>query len=316
MFIYIGLGVAKYLFKEFNYTHEDRDRLSKMLLKWLSDQPSFTKHEGVDHFVVLGRLTWDFRRTDDDDSGWGTSFLYMPSMKNVLRLSMEKHTSDFLEESVPYPTGFHPRSESDIKQWQSFLRSRQRTTLFSFAGAKRDKIKNDFRRVLMDYCSNEDSCRTVDCGSLSCSDGSPAILETFLDSEFCLQPKGDGVTRRSMFDCMIAGSVPVYFWKETFKDQYAWHLPWVSETFTVYIDHNEVRDSNGTMIKKVLEGIHKDNVREMRETLINLMPKLLYASYGLENVRDAFDVTVDRVLRRLRTRMKHLLSEGQVNSHI
>ncbi|CAN4109945.1 unnamed protein product [Withania somnifera] len=296
---YAGLDISKYLW--FN-TAKDRDRKSELVLDWLKMQPTFTRSKGVDHFIMLGRLTWDFRRLTDNDSDWGSSLLQMPLMKNVFRISVEKHQNDDLEESVPYPTAFHPRSESDIVQWQAYIRNYKRSKLFSFVGSKREKIKNDFRGVLMDYCKTEENCRAVDCATTVCSDGAPAIMEAFLDSDFCLQPRGDGLTRRSMFDCMLAGSIPVYFWKGTFKGQYEWHLPWMPETYTVYIDHKDVRDSNGTWILKVLERIHKDKVKEMRETLINLLPKFVYAQSGadLGSLKDAFDITFDRVLTRLK----------------
>ncbi|CAH9072728.1 unnamed protein product [Cuscuta epithymum] len=309
---YAGIAVGRYLFTEFNYTYQDRDRYCEMFLDWLEEQPTYIKHKGVDHFIVLGRLTWDFRRLADNDGDWGTSFLYMPRMKNVFRLGVEKHDKDRLEESVPYPTGFHPRSEADIRQWQSHVRSQKRDSLFTFVGAKRHKIKNDFRGMLMDYCIDEEACRAVDCSAVMCSDGSPAVFDSFLHSDFCLQPKGDGMTRRSIYDCMISGAIPVYFWEGTFKDQYVWHLPWRSETFSVYIDNAGVRNSNGTMIREVLEGVHRENVRQMRETIIDLMPEIVYASRkeGLGNVRDAFDVTLDRVLKRLKARKWHLVSRN------
>ncbi|MCD7471837.1 hypothetical protein HAX54_012566 [Datura stramonium] len=154
------------------------------------------------------KLTWAFRRKTDDDSDWGTSFLRMPLMKNVLRLSVEKNPWDDLEVSVPYPTAFHPQFETEIKEWQDSVRT---------------------RGVL----------QGGDCSAVHCYDGAPAILEAFLDSDFCLQPKGDGFTRRSMFDCMLAGSIPVYFWEGSFKSQYEWHLPLPSEDYSVYMDHNE-----------------------------------------------------------------------------
>ncbi|RAL41844.1 hypothetical protein DM860_009026 [Cuscuta australis] len=309
---YAGIAVGRYLFTEFNYTYQDRDRYCEMFLDWLEEQPSYAEYRGADHFIVLGRLTWDFRRLTDNSSDWGSSFLYMPRMKNVFRLGPEKHVKDRIEESVPYPTGFHPRSESDIREWQRHVRSQKRDSLFTFVGGKRQIFKRDFRRLLMDYCSRDEACRAVDCSAASCAEGSPAVFDAFLHSDFCLQPRGDGMARRSMFDCMISGAIPVYFWKGSFKDQYVWHLPWISETFSVYIGHDDVRKSNGTAIREVLEGVHRDNVRQMRETIIELIPRLVYGGRkeGLGTVGDAFDVTLDRVLKRLKARKSHLLSRA------
>lgn len=302
---YPGLAIGKYLW--FNYTAKDRDRPSEMLLDWLTKQPYWRKRNGADHVFVFGRLTWDFRRQTDKDSEWGTRLIYMPLMKDVMKITVERSPWDELEFSVPYPTSFHPRSGSDVVQWQSYIRARTRHSLFTFVGATRNKIKNDFRGLLMNYCkklAETGSCRAVDCSVTKCADGAPAILEAFLDSEFCLQPKGDGSTRRSFFDCMLAGSIPVYFWEGSFKGQYEWHMPLNAKTYSVFIDHNDVRNGeNGTIsIKKVLEGYSKEEVKKMRETIIDFIPKLLYAesskSLG-DNTKDAFDITIEKVLRKI-----------------
>ncbi|KAG8387135.1 hypothetical protein BUALT_Bualt03G0221800 [Buddleja alternifolia] len=297
---YVGLAVGKYLW--FNYTSKDRDFHSVEMLNWVSSQPPWKNSNGSDHFIMLGRLTWDFRRLSDNDNEWGTRFIYMPLMKNVLRLAVERSRWDELEISVPYPTSFHPRSESDIRQWQSLIRTRKRSSLFTFVGATRKKIKNDFRGVLMNYCKNESSsCRVVDCSVTHCYDGAPAILEAFLDSDFCFQPKGDGFTRRSMFDCMLAGSIPVYFWKGSFEYQYEWHLPTSANTYSVLIDRNDVRNDT-SIIRRVLESYSVQEVAKMRETIVEFLPRFLYSrsNTDLGNVEDAFDIAMDGVLRKFK----------------
>lgn len=309
---YVGLAVGKYLW--FNHTAKDRDRHSLIMLNWVKEQPSWKRTNGSDHFIMLGRLTWDFRRLHDSDTEWGTSFIYMPLMKNVLHLTVERSQWDELEFSVPYPTAFHPRSQSDIQQWQSFIRARKRSSLFCFVGATRKSFKNDFRGLLMNYCKNEsDSCRLVDCSVTHCYDGAPVILKTFLDSDFCLQPKGDGFTRRSTFDCMLSGAIPVYFWEGSFKDQYQWHLPGAAEAYSVFIDNNGVR--NGTDIRSVLERYSREEVNKMRETIIDFMPKFLYSSSNadLGSVKDAFDIAMDGVLRRF-MEQKRSASDKEVNT--
>lgn len=181
------------------------------------------------------------------------------------------------------------------------MRNRNRTKLFCFAGAKRGAIENDFRGLLLSHCQNEsESCRVVDCAGTRCSNGTSVILETFLDSHFCLQPRGDSFSRRSIFDCMIAGSIPVFFWKRTAYYQYEWFLPGEPESYSVFIHRNEVK--NGTSIRKVLESYSKEDVRKMREKVIDYIPKFVYARghEGLESIKDAFDVAIDGILKRFK----------------
>jgi hypothetical protein len=104
-----------------------------------------------------------------------------------------------------------------------------------------------------------------------------------------------------MFDCMVAGSIPVLFWKRSAYDQYEWFLPGEQlGSFSVFIDHQAVK--NGTSIRKVLEKYSREEVRKMRERVIAFIPKLLYAKpqEGLESVKDAFDVAIEGVFRRFK----------------
>ncbi|CAN0891605.1 Xyloglucan galactosyltransferase XLT2 [Linum grandiflorum] len=294
---YAGLAVGRFLWQSFSA--KDRDRHCETMLEWIGSQPPFIKSNGWDHFLTMGRITWDFRRSRDQD--WGSNCVYQQGMRNVTRLLIERNPWDYFDVGVPYPTGFHPRSDSDVVSWQDFVRKRHRSSLFTFVGAARKSFKNDFRGILLDHCRNEsDSCRAVDCGDRSsCGNGSTAILEAFLDSDFCLQPRGDSFTRKSIFDCMVAGSIPVVFWRRTVYYQYEWFLPGEPESYSVFIHRDGVK--NGSVsIRNVLEGYGRDEVRRMREKVIEYIPRIVYArnAGGLETIDDAFDVAVDGVLRR------------------
>ncbi|KAK2980928.1 hypothetical protein RJ640_022907 [Escallonia rubra] len=293
---YAALAVDKYLWTS-NYTAKDRDRHCRMMLEWVRDQPHWNRSNGWDHFLTMGRNSWDFRRWKDED--WGSGCIYLPGMRNITRLVVERNTKDYFDIGVPFPTGFHPGSAADVAWWQEFVGGRDRTTLYCFAGAARGLVKNDFRALLFGQCYNDTgSCRVLDCGGPKCFHGTSAILETFLSSDFCLQPRGDSFTRRSVFDCMVAGSIPVFFWKRTAYYQYELFLPGEPESYSVFIDRNAVH--NGTSIKGVLEKLGRDEVKRMREKVIEYIPRIVYAktSGGLEGMKDAFDVAVEGVLKR------------------
>ncbi|KAJ0974587.1 hypothetical protein J5N97_016552 [Dioscorea zingiberensis] len=296
---YAGLAVGQHLWSS-NATSDDRDRLCAALLRWISHQPSFLRSNGSDHFIVLGRITWDFRRSSDAD--WGGSFIYMPGMANVTRLLIERNPWDDLDVGIPYPTGFHPRSAADVRSWQRFVLSRPRPTIFGFAGAARARMKNDFRGLLLRECASSGSaCRAVDCGHGRCANRSAETVSLFLSSKFCLQPRGDSFTRRSMFDCMVAGSIPVLFWERSAYSQYRMYLP-PGEDWSVFIDRKEVR-SGAVSVRSVLESISEEKVRRMREKVVELIPRLVYGQDRLgDGLMDAVDVAVDGVLRRFRER--------------
>ncbi|XP_038886214.1 xyloglucan galactosyltransferase XLT2-like [Benincasa hispida] len=298
---YAGLSIGRFLWM--NYTTSDRDRDSEKLIKWVQNQPYWNRSNGGDHFITLGRLTWDFKRWGINQ--WGSSFAFMPGMKNVARLIVEREPSDPLDIGVPFPTGFHPRSDADVLNWQSFVRERNRTKLFCFAGGTRHEIKNDFRAYLLSYCINESagSCRGVKCTGNRCASGDSAVLETFLDSDFCLQPKGDSYSRKSVFDCLLTGSIPVIFWERTAYGQYEWFLPGEPGSYSVFIDHKEVRNGSAS-IREVLEKFSREKVRKMREKVIETIPKIVYASApeGLESIKDAFDIALNGIFKRFNHR--------------
>ncbi|KAM7491706.1 hypothetical protein LguiA_034627 [Lonicera macranthoides] len=300
---YAGLAVGKYLWGSYNYTARDRDRHCEMMLSWVRDRPYWNRSDGWDHFMTMGRITWDFRRSRDED--WGSRCIYLPGMRNITRLLIERNSWDYFDVGVPYPTGFHPSSPGEVKEWQEFVGRQRRTNLYCFAGATRGFIKDDFRSLLLRQCYNDTgSCRVVDCGGSRCFNGTSAILETFLDSNFCLQPRGDSFTRRSIFDCMVAGTIPVFFWKRTAYFQYEWFLPQEPDSYSVFIDRNEVK--NRTSIRGVLEKIGKKDIRRMRRKVIEIIPNIVYAkpSEGIEGIKDAFDLAVEGVLRRMKEQEK------------
>ena len=71
------------------------------------------------------------------------------------------------------------------------------------------------------------------------------------------------------------------------------------ESFSVFIHRNKVR--NGTSIRKILEGYSGEDIKRMREMVIDMIPRISYGFPGgeLGNDRDAFDVAVEEVLRRI-----------------
>ncbi|XP_022159581.1 xyloglucan galactosyltransferase XLT2-like [Momordica charantia] len=96
---------------------------------------------------------------------------------------------------------------------------------------------------------------------------------------------------------MVAGAIPVFFWKRTAYYQYEWFLPGEPASYSVYIDRNAVK--NGTAsIKEVLGRFSAAEVREMREKVIDSIPKFVYGNGG--GLRDAFDVAIEGVMRRFK----------------
>ncbi|XP_062029356.1 probable xyloglucan galactosyltransferase GT14 [Rosa rugosa] len=296
---YAGLDVGRYLW---GYNTSIRDASPLELMKWLSNRPEWKTMWGKDHFLVGGRIAWDFRRQTDNDSDWGSKLMFLPESKNMTLLSIES-SSWSNEQAIPYPTYFHPSKESQVSKWQRRMRKRKRPYLFTFAGAPRPDYKENIRDMIISQCqSSTKQCRLVGCyhGANKCDDPLD-LMKVFQSSVFCLQPSGDSFTRRSIFDSILAGCIPVFFHPGSAYVQYTWHFPSSPSKYSVFISEHDIKEKK-VMINETLLRVPKDEVLAMREEVIRLIPKIIYAdprASGLETFEDAFDIAVKGLLDKV-----------------
>lgn len=136
-------------------------------------------------------------------------------------------------------------------------------------------------------------------------------MKVFQSSVFCLQPPGDSHTRRSAFDSMLAGCIPVFFNPGSAYNRYLWHLPDNHSTYSVFFPAKDVNDLKNVSIEKRLLGISKERQLEMRTKVIKLIPKLVYADPRSRLVtEDAFDFAVMGILERIEN-VRQLIREGK-----
>ncbi|XAR60602.1 hypothetical protein NMG60_11034041 [Bertholletia excelsa] len=299
---YAGLDVARYLWGGYNASTRDSGSLE--LYKWLRDQPEWKAMSGSDHFLVAGRITWDFRRGVDEDSAWGNKLMILPESQNITMLTIESSPWNMNDFAIPYPTYFHPSKDADVYQWQNRMRKLKRRFLFSFAGAPRPNMDGSIRGEIMRQCTtSRRRCLLLECtnsGNRNKCLKPNYLMRMFESSEFCLQPPGDSFTRRSTFDSIISGCIPVFFHPASAYVQYLWHLPRNFNKYSVLISEEDVRDKKVT-IEEELMKIPRSRVVAMREEVIKLIPKVIYADprSRLERIEDAFDLTVKGVLNRV-----------------
>ncbi|KAL3517746.1 hypothetical protein ACH5RR_020335 [Cinchona calisaya] len=306
---YAGFDIARYLW---GYNTSMRDAASLALIDWLTKKPEWNIMGGKDHFLVAGRITWDFRRLSDEESDWGNKLLFLPAAKNMSMLVVESSPWNANDFGIPYPTYFHPAKDADVFIWQDRMRKSERKWLFCFAGAPRPGDPKSIRGKIIDQCKNSKVCKLLECdlGESKCHSPS-SIMQMFQNSLFCLQPQGDSYTRRSAFDSILAGCIPVFFHPASAYTQYTWHLPKNYSKYSVLIPEKDVRNKN-VNIEQWLSKISPEQVKEMSEEVIKLIPRMIYADprSKLETVKDAFDVAVEAVIRRV-TKLRRDIIEGQ-----
>ncbi|KAL5542904.1 hypothetical protein UlMin_010614 [Ulmus minor] len=296
---YDGLDVGQYLW---GFNTSVRDALPKSLVHWLSKRPEWKR--------MWGRVAWDFRRRINNDSNWGSELMFLPESKNMT-LSIE--TSTWSNEfAIPYPTCFHPFKDREVFNWQRRMKKRHRPYLFIFAGAPRPGLEDSIRGELIKQCQSSRTCKLLSChnGANHC-DVPERVMEVFRRSVFCLQLLGDSYTRRSTFDSILAGCIPVFFHPGSAYKQYLWHLPKNYSKYSVFVPESDLKEKK-VCLNETLLRIPKCEVLAMREEVIKLIPRIIYANpkSRLETIEDAFDMAVKGMLERVQ-KVKKAMEKGQ-----
>ncbi|KAG0458867.1 hypothetical protein HPP92_021995 [Vanilla planifolia] len=294
---YTGLDALPYLYSPDFYNNSAQHGLD--LHRFLHDEDNpkiWARSSGHDHFLVMARPAWDFSQDPAADPPlWGTSFLHLPGFLNLTALTVESRPDPWQEHAIPYPTSFHPATIARLESWLDRARHSHRPTLMLFAGGGGGGGPN-IRGSIRAECENRtDLCEIVDCSDGACAHDPIRYMRPMLRSRFCLQPPGDTLTRRSTFDSILAGCVPVFFEEISAKAQYGWHLP-PNEygNFSVYIPKEEVV-FNSVRIADVLTAIPKEVVERMLRRVLDIAPRVIYRRHGSSAGL--------RVLRRIKRRI-------------
>jgi hypothetical protein len=98
----------------------------------------------------------------------------------------------------------------------------------------------------------------------------------------------------------------VFFWTKTAYLQYYWHLPTEYSSYSVFIPKSDIR--SGAKIEDILLKISPAKVQQMQETILAMIPQLVYAGpeHDLVKFKDAFDTTIDNAMANFdQLRMNH-----------
>ncbi|KAL4382840.1 hypothetical protein AHAS_Ahas04G0273700 [Arachis hypogaea] len=179
------------------------------------------------------------------------------------------------------------------------MRRMKRPYLLSFAGAPRPNAPDSIRNELIRQCQSSSSCKLLGCyrgknNKNTCED--PVSVMSVFPRSICLEPSGDSYTRRSTFEAILAGCIPVFFHPKSAYEQYSWHLPKDYLSYSVFIPEGDVRE-NKSIINDTLARISRTRVSKMRE-VIRLIPRVTYNEprSRLGKVEDAFDIAVKGII--------------------
>uniref|UniRef100_A0A0D9XM92 Exostosin GT47 domain-containing protein n=1 Tax=Leersia perrieri TaxID=77586 RepID=A0A0D9XM92_9ORYZ len=275
------------------------------------------RRHGHDHFLVIAGSAWDYSQPPAMGIWGTTSLLRLPALENFTFLTAEARSWPWQEHAVPRATAFHPATMPRLRSWLSRAARSRRAALMLFAGGVSRPSRPNIRGSILAECANltasggAGDCVVVDCSGGKCDHDPIRYMVPMLHAKFCLQPPGDTPTRRSTFDAIIAGCVPVFFEDAAARRQYGWHLPPARYgEFSVYINKEAVV-FGGVKIGETLAAVNETEVRRMRERVLEMAPRVIYRRHGSlpemrETTKDAFDLAVDGALRRIRKRVQAL----------
>ncbi|KAK7260817.1 hypothetical protein RIF29_27115 [Crotalaria pallida] len=219
-----------------------------------------------------------------------------------MKLLIERQPWHVNDIGIPHPTYFHPHSDNDIIAWQLKIIRSNRKNLVSFAGGARPEAKDNIRSILIDQCTSKSNgkCHFLNCSSTKC-DEPESITQLFMESEFCMQPPGDSPTRKSVFDSLISGCIPVLFDPFTAYYQYPWHLPEDHDKYSVFLDKKEVKQMNVNVVERVANVSSRERENMRRFIVYELLPGLAYGDHNaeLDKFQDAFGITMNNLLERV-----------------
>lgn len=315
--------------------------------KTTAGQHVFNKNGFHDHFALVSidlncslvLICLQFSVTSYQISGIGSKVFLTDLCQNCTVLTIEttptntarRYYSDKSRKwwyAVPYPSSFHWWEGIKTIPWIRTAASPLRKYTAVFIGSRHTATpsSNLLRRKLYADCQAENqTCLWFDAAHL-CTGmfNNTDNMLFYRQSTFCLAPTGDSLTRKSLFDSLLTGCIPVIFARGTMS-QYSWFFPKELETIAVYISMQDVIE--GTNFMSVLKSISPEKIRDMQDRIERLAPSLQYSivpeGYGTPRsktfdgdtlsatpkvyprgpvwkppVPDAMDVIIERILDR------------------
>ena len=240
----------------------------------------------------------------------------LPGALNVVLERDDKgrmHTSNSRKERpqvlvVPYPSSPH----FTVKKGGEYVRKLfdyERQIHILFVGKSRggghgprsmrkkivDQISHETKQSFKEFASHTDLITVT---SIAVSPyGTSVITEWMRNSVFCLQPPGDTNARKSFYDAMMCGCIPV-----TFQLSYLNHVTYPFERYLDY-SHFSVKIPLSQTFESVL-GAYRNNTSLIRSLQRNLTQVLQYLQYNDPTVydeagTDAFTVILSEIQRIL-----------------
>ncbi|XP_048254881.1 xyloglucan-specific galacturonosyltransferase 1-like isoform X1 [Haliotis rufescens] len=247
--------------------------------------------------------------------------------RDVTYIVIEKEASDWYRKALglenqrvivaPYPSYVHQYNSNSASQAISSPGLGARQVLIFLAAS--DRRSNPFRNIILDqipqkvvdttyeifaehlHVQGKDVPQQVILNTEECHSGHENITIRWMQkSVFCLQPPGDSPTRKSFYDSIQSGCIPVIF---RFVDQnveYPFQRVLNYTDFTVTIDSVRI-ETRQELILDILKEVPQNEVKRLHLNVLKVARMLQYsaidsnASDQPRAHKDALDMIIQEV---------------------
>ncbi|XP_046563617.1 probable xyloglucan galactosyltransferase GT17 [Haliotis rubra] len=305
------MGILRYC-----KTPETVTQLQEELFKVIHSMPYL--RQGKPHLSALAKI-------EREQAAHDYPLLQNPNCRNVTYVAIEKDFNQKYRKFLglenqriivaPYPSYVHLyNAKSAPREISSPGLGKRELLMFIAAGVK----SNQFRQRVLDQMSHRVTDVSFDqivdvlkqqkqempigvyLNTVECHTGHANITIGWMQkSVFCLQPPGDSPTRKSFYDSIQSGCIPVIF---RFADQnveYPFQRVLNYTDFTVAID--SARIERQEKIQDILIAIPKEEVKRLHQNVLKVARMLQYnviesgTSDQPRSYKDALDMIMEEV---------------------
>ena len=274
--------------------------------------------KGKPHVMSLGKIEREHAEKD------GCKLLTSEIVKNITFIGIEQEVNENLREWLmsttnplivaPYPSFGHLLPSVEMTDIKTMYENKERKIFMLFAGKGQTGAADNIRKKLVtgdvvkslattltydEYFKDtnpKENLWYVNIWFVYEMNVNEPLLSWMKNSVFCLQPDGDSPTRKSFYDSVVSGCIPVLF-RYNYKVRYPFEDRINYDKFTVTINDYEVKDA--VSVYNILKNLDEETIYRKQQYIYKVMKHLQY-SYPLNNGTedDAFQFILDEIAAR------------------
>eukprot|EP01084_Bolivina_argentea_P092443 166299_1 len=276
------------------------------------------KNNISNHFMVLWRPNGIYRFRD-----WfkNQPLIYSANFtKLTVENEWEYYDQGWLQ--IPYITNYIDYPNNPIEQFIDYKQIKKYfiSGIFNARSIGSDCHKNgEIRHALMDQCANVSDSVCLIAGAPKkkyTTNGThiEAFMDIYRQSKFSLQPEGDTMTRKGVFDALVLGAIPVIFDVRTFNVDPLFEMDFEKYPIYVLIDVDDVVSGKINVIE-TLESIKEEEIEIIKQNIKYFINRVRYYDYRYRYSIQYKDDVIDWILNYLCRNVKGMVTNDIASEH-